>query len=97
MIGLGHAKARSAVIVPDGRVGHVEFVSPKEGVAKVKIKGRRYKFACAELTPVAHDKALVLLMLDRMAEHPEEVPAAVIADTALAAADIIRTEEVDGR
>ena len=94
MIGLGHAKARAAVIVPDGRVGHVVFVSPHEGVAKVKIGGRRYKFACAELTPVVHDTALVLLMLGRMAEAPEEVPPAVIADTALAAADLIRAAEV---
>ena len=94
MIGLGHAKARSAVILPDGRVGHVVFVSPQEGVAKVKVGGRRYKYSCAELTPVAHDKALVLLMLGRMAEAPEDVPPAVIADTALAAADLIRAKEV---
>lgn len=94
MIGPGHAKARSAVIVPDGRVGHVFFVSPHEGVARVKIGGRHYKFACADLTPVEHDRALVLFLLDRIAVHPEEVPPGVLADTALAAADLIRAAEV---
>lgn len=94
MIGKGHAKARAAVLCPDGRVGHVQHVSPKEGVAKVVIGGRRYKFHCSELTPVPHDRALVLLLLERMAEHPEEVPPNVIADTALAAADLIRAQEV---